>query len=69
MLAVNARAGTTGIAAASSPRTQAAEKILKNLLNNTNYLPIILLNFLKSISKAGAKLQKLQFSLSYSLKE
>jgi hypothetical protein len=63
-----AKAGVKGMTAASSPKIQAAENILKNRLNLTNYLPF-LLNIIKSNSKARVKLQKPQFPLCYSLKE
>jgi hypothetical protein len=37
-----AKAGATGMAAASRPKIQAAENILKNRLNFTNYLPFLI---------------------------
>ncbi|MGA3093783.1 MAG: hypothetical protein ABSD79_00120 [Dehalococcoidales bacterium] len=52
---VTAATGVKGMAVASSPSTQAAENILKNRLNFTNYLPF-LLNIIKSNSKARVKL-------------
>jgi hypothetical protein len=50
-----AETGVKGMAAASNPRIQTAENILKNLLNFTNYLPF-LIHISKSNSKARVKL-------------